>query len=109
MRQLICHTIDKSYASAYPAAALDYFKAFHSEENIAERSRQGKTLVAERTGQIYGTGSLVDHEILGVFVDPETQGQGIGLALMQALEASALQSGFTETQLSVSIPSKISI
>jgi len=61
-------------------------------------------LVAERGDQIVGTGQLElamrangrhRAEIVKVLVRPDAQGQGIGLALMQALEATARSLGRT--------------
>jgi len=63
-------------------------------------------LVIERDGSIVATGALVGNEILGVFVKPEDQGQGLGKRIMSELEARAKSKGFSEIVLSVSLPSR---
>ena len=106
LRRLICETIDISYAPVYPPKALDFFKAFHSEEKIRERAQRGTVLVAEADGALTATGSLLEGEIFAVFVHPDRQGAGLGRALMARLEADARTAGVTESVLSVSLPSR---
>ena len=103
---LIHRTIDACYTRAYPPRAVEFFKRFHSREGILERSRKGTILVVERDGAVIGTGALVDHEIYGVFVEPELQGGGIGRAIMGELERRAAAAGRDHVALSVSLPSR---
>jgi len=104
--RLISETIGISYAEIYPPRAVQFFKDFHSENKIADRSKTGTTLVVEEDGELAATGSLVDGEILAVFVHPRLQRGGRGKALMKALENEARASGVTEIGLSISLPSK---
>ena len=104
--RLIGETIGISYAEVYPPRAVQFFKDFHSEKKISERSKTGTTLVVEEDGELVATGSLVDGEILAVFVHPRLQKGGRGKALMKALENEARASGVTEIGLSISLPSK---
>jgi GNAT superfamily N-acetyltransferase len=104
--RLISETIGISYADVYPARAVQFFKHFHSEKKIADRSKTGTTLVVEEGGELVATGSLVDSEILAVLVHPRLQGGGRGKALMQALENEGRASGVTEIGLSISLPSR---
>ena len=90
----------------YPPRAVLFFKAFHSQQRILERSRTGITLVAEENGGLIATGSLVGGEIFAVFVHPEFQQGGRGKALMQVLEDKARAGGVRESELSVSLPSR---
>ena len=106
LRRLICETIDVSYAPVYPPKALDFFKAFHAEEKVRERAQRGTVLVAEASGALIATGSLLEGEIFAVFVHPDRQGVGLGKALMERLEEDARSAGVTESVLSVSLPSK---
>ena len=108
LKQLIHGTIDVSYADAYPPRARDYFKSFHSDEAIVERSEKGLILMAEspETGALVGTGSMVDQDIFALFVSPDHQGEGIGKRLMERLESRAVESGMTLAELHVSLPSK---
>ena len=106
LQRLIYDTIDASYSQVYPPRAVQFFKEFHAEHRIIERSRTGTILVLEENGQLVATGSIVDSEILAVFVHPRYQHGGRGKALMQDLEEEARQRGVTESELSVSLPSK---
>jgi ribosomal protein S18 acetylase RimI-like enzyme len=106
VRQLICHTIDLCYTGVYPPRAVQFFKQFHSDQEILARNQSGVILVLEREGAIVATGALIGHEILGVFVDPPCQGRGYGRAVMLDLEARARANGCHEVKLSVSLPSK---
>lgn len=104
--KLIHHTIEVSYSPVYPPRAVQFFKDFHSGIKIIERHLKGEILVVEKDGDIIGTGSLVDADILGVFVNPAFQHQGHGKSLMQAIEKKATIKGIREVKLSVSLPSR---
>ena len=106
LQRVIYDTIDASYSQVYPPRAVQFFKEFHAEHRIIERSRTGTILVLEENGQLVVTGSIVDNEILAVFVHPRFQHGGRGKVLMQELEEEARQRGVTESELSVSLPSK---
>jgi len=106
LKRLIMETIDVSYAGVYPPRAVEFFKTFHAEEKILERSRAGTVLVVEEEGELTATGSMVDGEIFAVFVSPNVQQGGRGKALMAVLEQEARDSGVTVSELSVSLPSK---
>ena len=106
VRELILRTIDHAYSTVYPPRAVQFFKEFHSEENILQRYRNDGILIVEKDGRIIGTGSLVGTEILGVFILPEFQNQGHGRLLMHALEHKALASGINDVELSISLPSR---
>ncbi len=106
VQALIFETIDRSYGPVYPPRALDFFKAFHSAEEIRKRGAAGTILVVEHDGAVIATGALVEGEILAVFVHPAQQGRGHGKALMRALEAQARAAGHAVSELSVSLPSR---
>ena len=106
VQQLIYHTIDISYRPVYPPRAVEFFKEFHSHYEIMHRYRKGKIFVVEQDGDIIGTGSFVNCEISGVFINPDFQGRGYGKALMLSLEKSGIFAGCAEVTLSVSLPSK---
>ena len=106
LHRMICDTIDASYLGVYPVRAVQFFKEYHSEKRIMERSQVGEVLIIERGGSIVATGTLVGNEILGVFVKPEDQGQGLGKRIMSELEGRAKKKGFSEIVLSVSLASR---
>jgi len=104
--RLIQKTIDVCYSGVYPPRAVQFFKAFHSETKIMERYQEGEILVVMQDGNIIATGAIVGGDIFGVFVHPEFQHRGYGIALMRELEARTAAKGFTEAVLSVSLPSR---
>jgi len=106
LTRLISETIGISYAEVYPPRAVQFLKDFHSETKIADRSKSGTTLVVEEDGELVASGSLVDGEILAVFVQPRLQKGGRGRALMRALEEEARARGVSQIRLSSSLPSK---
>lgn len=103
---LVHRTIETSYGDVYPPLAIAFFKQFHSRAEYESRMRDGLVLVAERDGQIVGTGSMVRGKIFAVFVDPDAQGTGTGRELMERLEGSARERGIERTELDVSLPSR---
>jgi ribosomal protein S18 acetylase RimI-like enzyme len=106
VRNLIQKTITDCYAGVYPPCAVAFFKEFHSAGNILARSRRGEILVVERDGIVLATGSISGGEISGVFVDPAFQHAGIGARMMHALEGRAVEKGWAEVVLDVSVPSR---
>jgi GNAT superfamily N-acetyltransferase len=106
LHRMICDTIEASYSGVYPARAVEFFKEYHSEKRIAERSVVGEILVVEEDDCILATGSLVGGEIAGVFVHPAHQRQGYGKTIMVKLERRAKAKGLSEVRLSVSLPSR---
>jgi GNAT superfamily N-acetyltransferase len=106
LHRMICAAIDASYSGVYPVRAVQFFKEYHSEKKITERSRTGEVVIIERGGSIVATGALVGNEIVGVFVTPDDQGQGYGTMIMSELESRAQAKGLSEVVLSVSLPSR---
>jgi GNAT superfamily N-acetyltransferase len=106
VRQLIQQTIDVCYSDIYPSRALQFFKEFHSQENIIVRHRKWEILVVEQGGNVIATGAIVGNEIFAVLVPPEFQHHGHGGALMRELGNRAKARGCTESELSVSLPSR---
>jgi GNAT superfamily N-acetyltransferase len=109
LRRMICDTIDASYSEVYPPRAVNFFKNYHSDEKIIDRSVKGKVLVLfnELDGSIWATGSLIGFEIEGVFVHCDYQRQGYGKIIMAELEKIASSKGLTEIRLCVSLPSRM--
>lgn len=107
LRSMICDTIDFSYSGVYPVRAVQFFKDYHSEKKIIERNETGEVLVIEREHVIVATGALVGNEIQGVFVRPDSQGQGYGKTIMTELENRAKAKGLPEVLLDISLPSRM--
>jgi GNAT superfamily N-acetyltransferase len=103
---LIHETIDRRYSGVYPPRAVQFFKEFHSRDNILERHKAGAVLVVEHDQDIVATGATVAGEITGVFVHPQFQGRGIGGQVMDRLEELARSDGRTVVTLAISLPSR---
>ncbi len=106
LRRMIHNTIDVSYSKVYPERAVQFFKDFHSNLKIRERSQKGKILIFEKNLAIAATGALVGNEVLGVFVSPINQHCGYGKLIMNELERVAKTKGLDQITLSVSLPSR---
>lgn len=106
VKRLIDRTIDISYAKAYPAEALAFFKGYHAEECIVDSAASDYIVVVELGGEIVGTGTLMCTTISRVFVDPLHQGRGLGKVIMRRLEEKAIAAGVREVDLSASLVAK---
>jgi GNAT superfamily N-acetyltransferase len=106
LHRMIQETIETSYRNVYPVRAVQFFRKFHCETAIEERSQAGEILVLEQGGTILATGSLLGNEILAVFVSPDLQRNGYGKAIMIELEKRAKSKDIGEIRLSISLPSR---
>ena len=106
VNELVRRTIDLAYAGIYPPRAIAHFHEHHAAGQIAADAQNGHTVVVERDGQMVATGTLVDGEITRVYVDPEWQGRGLGLAIMRVLEARARELGLEEVELYAAVGSR---
>jgi putative acetyltransferase len=106
VKELIYNTIDVCYLADYPTQAIQYFKQYHSDENILKGAADGWTIVLEKDNRIVATGTIVDDHIMRVFVDPEFQKQGFGKLVMNNLEEKAFSTGICKVSLDASLPSK---
>lgn len=91
---LIADTLKESNAEDYPPEFIAANIASHSAKIITERANRAHMYVAVYRGEIVGCGaidgfygSLTESILLTVFVLPAMQRQGIGRAIVQALEA----------------------
>ena len=89
VQRLIPSTIDASYAGVYPGEAIEFFKDYHSEQQIVGDATAGYTVVAEYGTVMVGTGTLAGTNIRRVFVHPRHQHRGIGKLIVRELERRA--------------------
>jgi len=106
LQGMIQETINVSYPAYYPDRAVQFFRDYHSESKIYNRYELGKIVVIKKNVEIVATGSLVENEISGVFVQPAHQRMGLGVQIMCALEDHAAANGIKEVVLHVSLPSR---
>lgn len=106
VQRLIHFTIDSCYKDFYPPRAVEFFKEYHSEEEIRRRHREGNVLVGKIKGVLIATGAITENNICAVFVHPDYQHRGYGRSLMIELEKIAKMQGHREAILSVSLPSR---
>jgi GNAT superfamily N-acetyltransferase len=106
VRALIVSTIDACYTPFYPPRAIEFFRHYHSDENILKRAEEGFTIVGEARTGLVATGSLVAAHISAVFVLRAAQGRGLGRKGMEQLDEKARSDRWGEVTLDVSLPSK---
>ena len=91
---LIVRTLRVSNARDYPAAMLEELVTRMRPEDIRVRAGWTHFYVAEDGGQIVGCGAIGPYwdktdesSLFTIFVDPDRQGQGVGRAIVETLEA----------------------
>ncbi|ARU87255.1 GNAT family N-acetyltransferase [Pseudomonas sp. M30-35] len=100
---VIITAIKQTNAKDYPAELIESLPEHFSAEQIAERMSTRDTYVALDAGVVIATASLDGMTVRSVFVLPEYQGHGAGLALMAQIETLALQRSIRK----LSVPSSI--
>jgi GNAT superfamily N-acetyltransferase len=105
LHSLICETLQKSYSGTYSPGAIEFFKQYHSEENITADALHGHTILFQENNRLVGTGTLLGTNIRRVFVLPERQGMGIGAGIMAELESMAASEGTAVLDLDSSMVS----
>jgi N-acetylglutamate synthase-like GNAT family acetyltransferase len=106
VKSLIDKTIDITYTH-YLDEFINYWKDnIHSKNSILKNALGGFTVVAELNKRIIGTGTLLDTEILRVFVSPLFQRKGIGKLIMNSLEQHATENGVNAVYLTSTAVSK---
>ena len=104
--RLIQDTIDVSYHEAYPEEAVEFFKDYHSEEQILNDAANGYTVVAECNSEVLGTGTLLGMNIRRVFINPPQQHRGTGKLIIRELEKKALLEKSVTLDLGASLVSR---
>jgi GNAT superfamily N-acetyltransferase len=103
---LIQDTIQVCYDGVYPVEAIEFFKDYHSRDNIRKNAVLGYTVVAESSGRLLGTGTLLGANVRRVFVSPTYQHEGIGKSIEQELERRATSEALPSLDLDSSLVSK---
>ena len=91
---LIVRTLRVSNARDYPAAMLEELVTRMRPEDIRVRAGWTHFYVAEDGDEIVGCGAIGPYwdktdesSLFTIFVDPDRQGQGVGRAIVETLEA----------------------
>lgn len=108
---LICRNLMEVNIQDYSPSEMQAVAAGYTPQKVLEMSRKRTMLVASQEGRLLGTAALEPdrdgeagaYYVLSVFVLPEAHGQGVGRALMQALEDWAQAHGGRKLGLSASL------
>ena len=106
VKSLIHRTIDTCYRGIYCDEAVKFFKEWHCDQKITENAKEGYTIVLDQNSKVIGTGTIVNDEIVGVFVDPAFQKRGFGKLIMREIEEKAISLGIGAVKLDASLSSK---
>lgn len=103
IHELVQDTVRKVYPKYYLPEIVDMFCEFHSEMNIEEDIRNGKTYVLAENNRIIGTGTIDGNHITRVYVLPDFQGKGFGTFIMDQLEEE-LRKQYDTAEIDASLP-----
>lgn len=106
VKSLVQTTIDACYPQVYPKEAVQFFKDWHCDEKILKNAREGYTILLLQDSRTVGTGTIVDDEVMRVFVDPAFQRCGCGRLIMRRLEERAVSNSIDVVKLDASLPAK---
>ncbi len=105
VRRITRSTIRTIYPRYYPAGAVEFFLAHHSDERIMTDISVGRVYVLYENGEPAGTVTILDNNINRLFVLPEYQHNGLGKALLDFAEKKILES-YEYVQIDASFPAK---
>lgn len=87
----------------YPPEVIEFMVNAFSPEYVIEKSKKALIYVAELNEVVVGTVKLQDDYIGMVFVNPDEEYKGIGTALMDKIENSAIEKGLKILTLPASL------
>lgn len=106
VKDIAHRTIKAVYPHYYPAGAVDFFLAHHSDGHIRKDIEDGNVyLLIDDNGSAAGTVTVNGCEINRLFVLPEFQGKGFGGRLI-AFAEELISESCSEAELSASFPAK---
>lgn len=105
IRDITQTTINTIYPNYYPAGAVQFFLAHHSDEHIMTDISCGKAFVLYEDGNPVGTVTISDNNINRLFVLPKYQHKGYGKVLLDFAEEKILES-YECVQIEASFPAK---
>lgn len=78
VRRITRSTIKSIYPRYYPAGAVEFFLAHHSDEHIVTDISDNKIFVLYEGGEPIGTVTIKDNNINRLFILPDYQHKGYG-------------------------------
>ena len=94
--ELIITTIRISNVGDYPADLMEELVKTQTVEHVLERASWTHFYVAEEDGMIIGCGAIGPYwgkedesSLFSIFVHPDSQGKGVGRAIVETLEKDA--------------------
>jgi GNAT superfamily N-acetyltransferase len=104
---LICENALTTLAPYYSSLQLSTFLRYYSEDALRANIQHQTVFCAILEHEIIGTAALDGNFIVGFYTRKDFLNQGVGLIMLQFLEAYALQNGLFEIQLTAT-PSGVS-
>ncbi|MCH4153998.1 MAG: GNAT family N-acetyltransferase [Saccharofermentans sp.] len=105
VRDITRTTINEIYPRYYPAGAVQFFLAHHSDEHIRADISEGKVFLLCVNEEPVGTVTISDNNINRLFVLPAFQHKGYGKMLLDFAEKKILES-YDCVQIDASFPAK---
>ena len=105
VRDITQKTIRTVYPHYYPAGAVEFFSAHHSDEHIITDLEAGNVYLLEAEGISVGTVTINENHINRLFVLPENQHRGYGRMLMDFAEGIIFEK-YKTIELDASFPAK---
>ena len=103
---LICRCLNEVNARDYPPEQIAGMLPGFAPEKLNERFAGTYAVVARDFNALVAVGLLAQDEIRTVFVSPDVHGRGIGTALMDHLEDTAIKNGVARVTLFSSVSSR---
>lgn len=101
--RVIVAALRESNSQDYPADVIAQVELSFSPSAIPRLLAQRQVYVASHGEEIIATASLDQATVRSVFVAPEHQGQGVGRAVMAAVESAAAINGVSRLRVPSSI------
>ena len=105
VRDIVQETIRTVYPHYYPAGAVAFFQAHHSDNSMCRDIADGIVWLGFEGAQAVGTVTIRENEILRLFVLPQYQKRGYGRALLTFAEAE-ISRHYPEILIDASLPAK---
>lgn len=86
IHQIIEYHLTNTYSKIYSNEIVNFYKSYHSADNIIEDSNNGYVLILLFSFEIVGTGTIRNNYINRMFVKKRFQNKGYGTVILSELE-----------------------